>query len=659
MLIHKDLKGDAGAPEHSALKGMLAVGNEFMTDRTFTGVVQRSGEFVEMRRTIEDEAIRIAAIFESPDARVLLADQGLTRVLADDEDRAGGYVPASRTRMLTESVDSEGVSANLTSAGKIKHWFRVPRYTQFPRDRVHDVDHTTQSGRGRAWSMGDGEHLLAVHEVIDPNDPRYFMGVNSSTVSTRRTRVSAVELRMVRLEGGKPTKTLMTIETFSGLAFNPGNRIVTLLDAANPEALYDDTFVYSLRAGHLWGRYTNQNFRMDPSASYTFAEPAVHEDGFLSLVAVHGRAADALNPDASILKQLTCTYTTKEGEATSTIAFPDHPVAGRMWSAIEVELLRVSPTKLLLRTQLAGVVSPGPNPPLGPAGSLAAYFWTENGGESWVYVNLPSISPPGKPYTIVGMMAGTEGHALVFASYVELPSDFADANAIEVFAVAGATPTRIGGINGSAFSVGLDRGFMLNGQRYYPRYWPVAFGGGVRARVGLQTKDLLWMQFDPGAIRAKGHAGEIQYPSSRAMMMVSADGGATWEQRLLPEPWPQRVGFVASNDRGTLMVSVYGPRTADDEGFLLSVPIRIHESRDASRTWRKTSLRAQLPPFTNVDGKMLPDSPAYNIDDHRLDYNRGELFPLVAVRDRNAEVLPTNPGRPWIADARQKEPENG
>lgn len=659
MLVHKDLQGDAGLPEHTALKGLLAVGNEFISERRDGGEVQRSGEFVEMRRTPQGETIRLAMIFESPDARAVLVDQGVTRVLGDDEDRAGDYVPANRTRMLTETVDSEGTNANLASAGKFRECLRVPRYSQFPYGRVHDVDHTTQTGRGRAWHFGDGEHLLAVHEVVNPDDPRYFMGVNSSTVSTRRTRVSTVELRMVRLEGGKPTKTLMTIETFSGLSFNPGNRVVTLLDAANPEALYDDTFVYSLRAGHLWGRYTNQNFRMDPSASYTFAEPALHADGFLSLVAVHGRAVDALNPDASILKQLTCTFTTKEGQATSTIEFPAHPVAGRMWSAIEVELLRVSPAKLLLRTQLAGVVSPGLNPPLGPAGSLAAYFWTENGGETWVYVDLASISPPGSPYTIVGMMVGTGERALVFGSYVELPSDFYDVNAIEVFAVAGATPTRIGAINGSVFSEGLDSGFMLSGLRYFPRYWPVAFGGGVRARIDGEVKELLWMQFDPGAIRASGHAGELQYPSARAMLMVSADGGATWQRRLLPEPWPQRVGFVASSERETLVIPVYGPRTSDEEGFLLPVPLRIYESRDVGGKWRKTALRTQLPAFTNVDGKMLPGSSAYDIDDHRFDYNRGEVLPLVAIRDRNGDVLPLNPGRPWIADARQKEPENG
>ncbi|RYF48820.1 MAG: hypothetical protein EOO27_34770, partial [Comamonadaceae bacterium] len=557
MLIHKDLKGDAGLPEHTSLKAMLAVGNEYMTERTPTSVVQRSGEFAEMVRLPQGEAVRLVMLFESPDARAINEALSVTRVLGDDEDRAGGYLAAKRTRMHAETVDADAISTGLKAASKFRDWLRVPRFTQFPRDRVHDVDHTTQAGRGRAWHLGDGEHLLVVHEVVDDLDPRYFMGVNRSTVSTRRTRVSAVELRMVRLEDGKATKTLMTIETFSGLGFNPGNKLIGLVDASGSEAMFDNTFVYTLRAGHLWGRYTNQNFRMDPSASYSVAEPARHPDGFLSLVAVHGRAVDALHPDASILKQLTCTYTTKEGQETSTIVLPPHPVATRMWSAIEVELLRVAPTKLLLRTQLAGVLEPGGDPEIGPAGSLAAYFWSGDSGASWAQVDLSGIGLSGLPYTIVGMMAGPQERALLFASYLELPSDTFDIDAIEVYAVADGAVSRLSGINGSVFAAGLDAGFMLSGLRYFPRYWPVAFGGGVRAKVGSEMTELLWMQFDPNTIRASTAPQVIQYPSSRAMLLVSADAGVSWQRRLLPEPWPQRVGFVVASERGTLLVPVY------------------------------------------------------------------------------------------------------
>ncbi|PJO38869.1 hypothetical protein CTI10_007585 [Delftia acidovorans] len=69
------------------------------------------------------------------------------------------------------------------------------------------------------------------------------------------------------------------------------------------------------------------------------------------------------------------------------------------------------------------------------------------------------------------------------------------------------------------------------------------------------------------------------------------------------------------------------------------------------RPWRIT-----LPAMTWVDGQLLPGSRGYDITDYRYSYNRGELFPLVAVRDERGDVLPMNPGRPWIADARVKEP---
>uniref|UniRef100_A0A2G7SP13 Uncharacterized protein n=1 Tax=Chryseobacterium sp. B5 TaxID=2050562 RepID=A0A2G7SP13_9FLAO len=357
MLIYKDLP-DAGLPEHQALKGLLAVGSEFMVEQREDSEVRRAGEFIEMRRRPVGEGVRLCAVFESSDARRLF-DDGSSQLLGDDQDRAGGYTPVRRTGLFTALIDEQQLDRGPDIVGGFKQTVRLARYTKV-EDRVHDVDHTAQEGRGRVWHLGDGEHLLLVRERFDADDPRFFMGVTRSGATTRRTRLSRVELVKIKADTGKSAGVLMAFETFSGLGFDPGNRAVRVVDAEGSEALYDAYSVYTGRAGHLWGRFTQAGYRLDPSASYAVAEPAWHPDRFLSLVAVHGRAFDALRPDASILRQLSCSYTDRRGEVqTSTITFPAHPDPAYIWSAIETELLRVSPTALLLRVLLAAVLAPG------------------------------------------------------------------------------------------------------------------------------------------------------------------------------------------------------------------------------------------------------------------------------------------------------------
>jgi hypothetical protein len=45
-----------------------------------------------------------------------------------------------------------------------------------------------------------------------------------------------------------------------------------------------------------------------------------------------------------------------------------------------------------------------------------------------------------------------------------------------------------------------------------------------------------------------------------------------------------------------------------------------------------------------------------DLSDSALEYNRGELLPMVALRDGDGKVLPSNPARPWIAHHQFKEP---
>lgn len=655
MLIYKDLP-DAGLPEHQALKGLLAVGSEFMVEQREDSEVRRAGEFIEMRRRPVGEGVRLCAVFESSDARRLF-DDGSSQLLGDDQDRAGGYTPVRRTGLFTALIDEQQLDRGPDIVGGFKQTVRLARYTKV-EDRVHDVDHTAQEGRGRVWHLGDGEHLLLVRERFDADDPRFFMGVTRSGATTRRTRLSRVELVKIKADTGKSAGVLMAFETFSGLGFDPGNRAVRVVDAEGSEALYDAYSVYTGRAGHLWGRFTQAGYRMDPSASYAVAEPAWHPDRFLSLVAVHGRAVDALRPDASILRQLSCSYTDRRGEVqTSTITFPAHPDPAYIWSAIETELLRVSPTALLLRVLLAAVLAPGIATAGAHGGSFWAFFWSGDAGATWAWLDLTGISEhKGLPQTAVGMMAGRNGKALLFTANVDLVADGWDQDMIVVHEISGAGGATLGSIDGSVFSAGLDTGTVLEGRMRFPRYWPVAFGGGAEVRAEAGTRQALWMQFDPFGILRRPDPHIIDYPNARPMLLVSLDGGASWQRRMLPEPWPQRVGFVVSAGRGQLLVPVYAERQADESGLLRPLQVRVHASKDGGQTWKKRPWRMTLPAMAWVDGQLLPGSRGYDITDYRYSYNRGELFPLVAVRDERGDVLPMNPGRPWIADARVKEP---
>lgn len=652
MLLFKDLP-DGGLPEHQALKGMLDVGNEFMSEVGAEGEVRRSGQFIEMRRRSVGEFVRLCAMYESSDAR-RITENSSGEVLGDDQDRAGGYVPYKRSRMFCAMADEDQIDRGPDNVPGFKQSFRLPRYTKVEQ-RVHDVDHTTQSGRARVWHLGDGENLLAVREVFDPQDPRYFMGVLLSGVSTRRTRVSRVELVKINAETGKASQVLMEFETFSGLGFDPGSRSTsTVADPSGSEAMFDATRVFTGRAGHLWGRYTSPNYRMDPSASYAVADPAWHPDNYLSLVVVHGRAVDALHPEASILKQLTCSYTTKEGEVEhSTIVLPPHHESDYIWSAIAVDLLRMSPTHLLLRVNLASVLAPGAHVTFGNNLSGWRFYRSSDAGRSWELLDFTGIF--GVTRSQVGMMAGREGTALLFTAEVDLIADGLDKDMIVIYELAESGITLLASINGRDFSDGLDTGFLLGGQRS-PRYFPVAFGGGVQVKTPQGVKHALWMQFDPFGVLRATNPRVIEYPNARPMLMVSLDGGATWERRFLPDPWQQRVGFVVAADKDLLLVPVYEPRRTKGSS-VLPLRVRIYESKDAGATWKATRWKFTLPAQTWVDGQMAPSDPRYAISDYRYTYNRGELFPLLALRNRLGDVLPMHPGRPWIADSRVKEPD--
>ncbi len=660
MLLYKDLGGQDDGKENTALNGMLRAGNEFMTSRDAESEVQVSGEFAYMRRTPTGETLFLCAPFEMADARAVQED-GSTPLLDDGQDRAGGYTPYKRTRLFNAFTEADGGTRGPELVGGTRQNFRIPRFTRI-YERVNDVDHNTRNGRGRVWHLGDGETLLAVRENFTEGDPRYFMGVNLAGFTTRRTRLSNVDLVRINAETGKVRDVLLSFETFSGLGFDPGTRAIQVVDGTGSEALFDATNVYTGRAGHTWGRYTNANLRMDPSSTYAVAEPAWHPDGFLSLVVVHARSTDNPNPQSSIIRTLTCTRTQKNADpVTSTIIFPAHPDAQNDWSAIEVELLRIAPTVLLLHVLLGGVLKPGTQLGGVQGGNFDAFYWSADAGATWTLMDLSAIATHGgltQRYT--GMMATGTGKALIFTGTVDL-SEGRDVAAVVVNEVTSSTAVVKGTIDGAVFNAGLDTGFLLSGVRYYTKYYPVGFGGGVRVRDGEVVKQRLWMQFDPFWIKSQFLPGgaprptNIQYPSTRPMLMVSDDGGATWARQSLPVEWQQRAGFVASWDQDSMLVPILAPRQTDDEGNLYRVSVQIQESK-AGGAWKKRPWKFLLPWQTFVDGQLIPGSAQYDIDDYRFDYNRGELFTLVPIRNARGDILPMNPGRPWIADARKEAP---
>lgn len=653
MLIHKDLKGDAGGPEHQALKGMLDVGNTFMTDRRDGSVVQRSGEFVTMRRT-GGEVVQLVSLWEPPDARRLT--DGYAQAVPDDVAPPAPGAPDAvpRVQLMASALDEQQGPLSFGNLAASKLQTRVPRFTRV-ETRVETADHATKNGKRRLFSLGDGTVLL-VREVSAAGDTRYFAGMNAFVQPVRRvSRCTGVEL--VRMDPDRPAggKVLLSFGVHSGLGFDPGSRSIDFL--ADNDLLYDANKVYAPNAGLLFGRVL-LSMRADPSSTYAVAEPAMaKQDGksYLSLVAVHGLAEDCYHPDSSGLYRLTCTRTTADGVQTSKISMPAAVGPGQYMAPVEMDLVRLSPQTLVLSLRMTTLRLPG-------AGSVSAasagwaYLWSDDNGASWVHVPHTGITD-GNAAPVIAAMVPRDKDTLLLVSALQLDSlvPAPDAASVQVYAFTRTGATRISTIPGSRFSAGLHAGDVIGGLRHYPPYWAVGYGGGVR----VDRKPLLWVQFDPQYIHAEGSPGVIDYPGGRAQLMVSADGGATWERRMLPQPWPQRVGFVVALDQRTLAIPVYGPRQTDDSGAILPLAVKLHTSRDGGKRWRATALSMRLPYWAWVDGQLLPGSSGYDIDDSRFDFNRGELFPLLSLRDDNGELLPMNPGRPWMADHRAKEPANG
>lgn len=707
MLLHKDIGGAAGGPEYTALGGLLAVGSEFMTDRDATGEVQRSGDFVTMRRN-RGGSSRLCAIHETPDAWAL-TDKKTVRTLDDEQyfDADEDVKFVRRSRMYLASVDDSGAEIDFANVPGYKTESRLPRFTSIiytassspeahAHERVNQVDYAAQAGKRRMFSLGDGRVLL-VREMAKEDDDRWFMGVarGMSTFSRRRRRTARVELVVINPETGAAGDVLLGFDIHSGLGFDP-------YSGASPSALNDgrpyrtyrtDTFplnaslpftegnsIYLSVTGVMWGRLTNdgtqvgRGLRGDASDTYAVAEPAnaPRADGpgtYLSLVAVHPATGDTYNPQSAAPYRLTCTRTTESGEVVqSKISLPAIPGAPNHYlAAAGMELIRTSPTNIVLTVQAHAAQSGHPGSVL-PTAQVQLFFWTTNNGEAWTYTPV-STAPPVFPTFSYGSSLVKDADTLLVFSvddtfYTTVPPP--DMGGVEVHEVTRLGTNYVSTIPASLFNAGLRKPVKLSaGVRsdYYPPYIGFGYGGAVVMRDFTR----LWMQFDPRLIDYTQQY-LIESPPARPMIITSDDGGVTWVRRFLPTVWQHMVGFVVAIDRKTLAVPILAPRTVGENGSVSPPKARIYISKDGGERWRPTLWDIKMPGYAWVDGGFLPgrldgrpeSNPGpeeYDIDDALADYNRGELFPLVALYDENGTPSPINPARPWLADARMKAPD--
>lgn len=667
MLIHKDLKGSAGGAEHTALGGLLAVGNEFMTDRNETSEVQRSGEFATMTRR-EGGFVQLVTMFESAEGRGprgALLDDKQTYAQRSEKDP---YGTKHRSRLLTAAFDTYAGEQDFEPVARSMS--RLPRFVQAQashRDgRPEAIDYATKNGRRRLFSLGDGK-LALVRELSDPDDTRYFMGVDQLGGSYRRSRVTGVELVKVDADTGSFQGVLFRFDVHSGLGFDPGSgsmfqpgfRVESTRDDLG---LYDATRIFTPRVGYMWGRrLSNANLSADPSATYGIAEPALASDGgrdYLSIVAVHGLPANSPDLQTSLLTSLTCSYTSPGGEVgQSTIALPPMLAgAGRFYSARAIELVRVSPTNLVLRVDVtAQSINTGDAPQPGIA---KAIYWSGDNGRSWALLDQsPLVGDVEVPY-LGPVMARGDGTGLMSVGMNRLDVSGMPAS-IPLFSVSATGFARVGEYLRSRLNDGLWQETTSSPFSPIP-YHEAGASGGVR----VDKKELLWVQIDPnwcefGIGPGGAPAQMLANPASRAMLLVSDDDGVTWQRRFLPAELPQNVGFCVGINRGTLMLPVYSPRKLTDDDELKPLSVTFYLSKDGGVKWTKARRKLTLPDAAFVDGWVLKGTNAYQLAEIANDINRGELFPVVSVRDSEGAPLPINPSRPWLADHKKTRPSNG
>ena len=665
-----DSDARASSREHDKLEGALRVGNEFMTQRSVEGRVQRSGEFVRIDRNPTDPVPRFCLLHES-------AQAWGTDGAPLSEGEFLGTPPDTklprRSRLFVAETDG-GVELPFLKRSGFRKASKLPRAHGVPvgptraLHGMRNASYTNQEGKRRVFPLGDGR-LLVVREVAPQGDTRYWYGQAEEArdgwlTKERGVRASTVQLVAADATTGADLSVLMSFSIHSGLGFD----ITPLgVSSAGTDVMYDSLNVYNALAGVMFGRSLylakvgTPSLGGDSGDTYAVAPPAVVADGnggvYLSLVAVYPAAGDTRDSLSAGPYRLTCKYTTPIGtEGVSTITLPPIPnskLSGKHYfAAAGMQLHRTSPATVVLQLY-AHAMQYGTEAATDAASLACLFFWSSDNGASWVATPTSGGNyPVGVAYG--GVMVRDKNTLLAFSS----GDAFTDH--VRVWAVTRSGTSEVSRISSAAFNAGL----MNPANTPYEAF---GLGGAVYRKVNSARQKRLWMQFDPYWLYAADVPSAIDYPSGRPMLMVSDDGGSSWSRRYLPSEWCFLVGFVVAISEYELAVPVLSKRKATG-----GVKATIHISKDGGDTWKKTGHEVALPPYTFADGRIVigrwlapPEVHEsfhrfdQDIGDSRTTFNRGELHPLITLRDAMGRIAPADPARPWIADQRFQEPADG
>lgn len=682
MLIFDDSKGTSDGKEKDQLQAMVAVGSEFITYRDAESTVQKSGEFVRIEKEPSDSQPRFVLLHETSQTYAEAAPGELSDLTGNELLSLPPVTKLrKRARLYMSEIDPVNGDLPFREISGFKAQTRIPRHrgpakASSPRsyEAVNEANYTAQAGKRRLFPKGDGK-LLMVREVAVPGDPRFFNDSMREQLNTpqphtkkRGLRAARVEVVEVNPTVGTTSAPIFSFDIHSGLGFDPTPRSFSASTRSTAD-MYSSTQVFAAFSGVMFGSsldlpsVTRVPVGGDASDTYTVAEPAVAKapDGreYTSIIAVYPAPDDVYDGQSSGPYRLTFKRTTPGGGvALGKITFPALPSLPLHYLAARgMSLHRLSPTTVCLRVNVH-VMQYGAGGSIQAVNSDAFFMWTQNNGETWTYAPVTAGFPGVFPYG--GLLVKDKDTLLAFSWFQEFGSP-----QIKVHSVTSGGTAQVATINGSTFSEGLMT--PGTGQLLVP-YVPVGFGGATY-RIDPQDKKKkkrLWMQFDPYWIYEETLPQVLEYPGSRPMLLVSDDGGLTWVRKFLPSVWSFRVGFVVSIDERTLAVPVYSPRK--EPGAVLRAT--IHVSKDGGESWKVADAAVTLPGETYVDGQTVigaeytrPSPPKtyqdQDIVDTALRYNRGELLPMIALRDADGKLLPANPARPWMNDHNIKEPEYG
>lgn len=685
MLIFDDTNGQSGAKERDRLDAMLAVGSEFMTSSDDESTIKKSGEFIRIEKESNDALPRFVLLHETTSVF-----DGSWRAVPGYELRAAAGDLASlklrkRSRLYMSEIDPTSGDLPFREINGYKTQTRIPRHYggggegKHPSslDAMRETAYTMQAGKRRLFPTGDGK-LVLVREVHNPGDPRHFndaMGrlEYSPQLHTKRSGLRAARVEVVELDptsGKDATKPLFTFDVHSGLSFQPSPKTFTDARRLTTDMYSGDVgapgYVYAAFSGVLFGSALGVVDHLvptggDASDTYAIAEPARarRPDGrgeYTSIIAVFPAPDDVYDSRGSGPYRLTCKRTTPDGGvALNKITFPPLPHLPQHYLAARgMCLYRLSPTRVVLNV-LVHLMQFGADGIRDASVGDSFLMWSDNNGESWTY----RPAAPGwigiGPYG--GMLVRDANSLLAFSWWKGYGEE-----QIEVHEVTSTGTTRIATLTGAAFSSGLmQAGYW---ERIVP-YIPTGFGGAVYRKTTAGKKKRLWMQFDPEWYYGQERTYVRNYPGSRPMVMVSDDNGLTWSRRFLPSVWAFRVGFVVSIDESTLAVPIYSARKARG----MPIVATIYTSKNGGDTWRASGAQITLCAETRVDGQIVFGAQYLNrygevkyeqdLDSSATEFNRGELLPMVALRNADGKVLPANPARPWMNDYRFKEPDYG